>query len=84
MRGVNCDRPQIDICIATHKRPQLLTTLLGSLLAQETRGQFSFRIVVIGNDARRTAEAIVRRLGAQVVDIVYDVEPQRSVTLARN
>jgi succinoglycan biosynthesis protein ExoM len=81
---VNCPRPQIDVCIATYKRPQLLTTLLESLLAQETRGQFTFRVVVIDNDAHLSAAAAVRRFGAQAVEIVYDVEPQQSISLARN
>jgi succinoglycan biosynthesis protein ExoM len=81
---VNCARPQVDVCIATYERPQLLTTLLESLLAQETRGQFTFRIIVIDNDAQRSAEAAVRGMGAQAVEIVYDVEPQQSISLARN
>lgn len=84
MRSVNCGKPQVDVCIATHKRPQLLATLLESLLAQETRGQFTLRIVVVDNDAQRTAEPVVRKLAAQGVDIVYDVEPQQSISLARN
>jgi succinoglycan biosynthesis protein ExoM len=84
MRGVNCDRPQVDVCIATYRRPQQLSTLLGSLIEQDTRGQFTFRIVVIDNDAQGTAEAVVRRMSAPAVDVVYDVEPQRSISLARN
>ena len=84
MRGVNSDRPQIDVCIATFRRPELLTTLLGSLLEQETRGQFTFRIVVVDNDAQRSAETVVRRMGTPAVEIVYDVEPQQNISLARN
>lgn len=84
MRGANCDRPQVDVCIATYKRPQRLATLLESLLGQDTRGQFTFRIVVVDNDAQRSAEGVVRRMGAQAVDVVYDVEPQQSISLARN
>ncbi len=76
--------PQIDICIATYKRPQLLARLLDSLVVQETRGQFTFRIIVIDNDARRSAEAVVRSFAAQAADIVYDVEPEQSISLARN
>ena len=84
MRGANCDRPQVDICVATYKRPRQLATLLESLLQQDTRGHFTFRIVVIDNDAQGTAEAVVQRMAVQSVDIVYDVEPERSISLARN
>jgi succinoglycan biosynthesis protein ExoM len=84
MEGVSSARPQIDICIATYKRPRFLATLLDSLVAQETRGQFTFRIVVIDNDARRSAEAVVRKAAAEVEDIIYDVEPKQSISLARN
>jgi succinoglycan biosynthesis protein ExoM len=76
--------PQIDVCIATYKRPQLLATLLDSLVVQATRGQFTFRIIVVDNDARRSAEAVVKRFANQTADIVYDVEPEQSISLARN
>ncbi len=77
-------RPHIDICIASFKRPHRLRTLLESLVAQDTHGRFSTRIIVVDNDANRSAEDVVATFRAQGVDIVYDVEPQQNISLARN
>jgi succinoglycan biosynthesis protein ExoM len=76
--------PQIDVCIATYKRPQLLRKLLLSLVAQETSGEFSFSIIVADNDAQRSAEPVVRELNAGGQKIIYAVEPEQNISLARN
>jgi succinoglycan biosynthesis protein ExoM len=76
--------PQIDVCIATYKRPQLLRKLLLSLVEQETEGQFSFTIIVADNDAQRSAERVVRELNADGHRIIYAVEPEQNISLARN
>jgi succinoglycan biosynthesis protein ExoM len=76
--------PQIDICIATYKRPQLLRKLLLSLFAQETGGEFSLSIIVADNDAQRSAERVVRELNAGGQKIIYAVEPEQNISLARN
>ncbi|HUI25054.1 MAG TPA: glycosyltransferase family 2 protein [Candidatus Kryptonia bacterium] len=76
--------PQIDICVATYKRPHLLATLLNSLVVQKTAGRFTFRIIVIDNDARRSAQAVVRSMANPAVEIVYDVEPEQGISQARN
>ena len=84
MGGLASATPRIDVCVATYKRPQLLATLLDSLIAQEAHGRFTFRIIVIDNDARRSAETVVERIAARTPDIVYDVEPVQGISLARN
>jgi succinoglycan biosynthesis protein ExoM len=76
--------PKIDVCIATYKRPQLLKKLLLSLLEQETAGEFTFNLIVADNDARRTAEPLVRELNANGQKIIYAVEPEQNISLARN
>jgi succinoglycan biosynthesis protein ExoM len=76
--------PKIDVCIATYKRPQLLKKLLLSLVAQETGGEFSFTIIVADNDAQRSAEPVVRELSAGGREILYAVEPEQNISLARN
>ena len=74
----------IDICIATYKRPDLLRKLLLSLITQETGGEFSFAIIVADNDAQRSAETTVREFKTNGQRIIYDVEPEQNISLARN
>lgn len=78
----------IDICIATYRRPLTLLNLLDSLTAQHLDGLL-LRIIVIDNDytqsARQTVEAF-RARGSEypVQEVIYDVEPQQNIALARN
>lgn len=76
--------PKIDVCIATYKRPQLLKKLLLSVLSQQTAGEFTFTVIVADNDAQRSAEPVVRELNASGQKIIYAVEPQQNISLARN
>jgi len=76
--------PKINVCVATYKRPQLLKKLLLSLVAQETCGEFTFTIIVADNDAQRSAEPVVRELNASGQKIIYVVEPEQNISLARN
>ena len=75
---------QIDICIATYRRPQLLQKLLQSLVDQVTDGQFTIRVVVIDNDARGSAEEIAKSFSAEKLRLQYAVEPRQNIALARN
>lgn len=76
--------PRIDVCVATYKRPQLLRKLLRSLTSQKTEGEFSYRIIVVDNDAHRTAESIVKEFAGNGQKFIYDVEPRQNISLARN
>lgn len=73
----------ISVCICTFRRPDLLAELLNALSEQVTQGQFVFSIVVIDNDYRQTAEAVVLR-AMSPVQVTYDVEPIQNISLARN
>lgn len=77
-------KPTIDVCIATYKRPDLLKKLLLSLITQETGGEFTFNIIVVDNDAQRSAEGTVREFETKGEKIIYDVEPEQNISLARN
>lgn len=81
---VNTIAPEINVCVATYKRPERLQKLLRSLSAQETGGEFTFTIIVADNDAQRSAEPVVRELNARGQKIIYAVEPQQNISLARN
>jgi succinoglycan biosynthesis protein ExoM len=79
------DHPHINICICTYKRPHLLKRLLEELDRQETEGLFSYSIVVTDNDQSQSAQGVVAELSAKLsVDIIYCVEPQQNIALARN
>jgi succinoglycan biosynthesis protein ExoM len=75
----------IGVCICTYKRPELLKRLLRELAGQETRGSFTYSIVVVDNDRLRSGEAVVLDFAAtSTVPVTYDVEPVQNICLARN
>jgi succinoglycan biosynthesis protein ExoM len=84
MSQANSPSARIDICVATFKRPEGLRRLLESLIRQETRSEFCHRLIVVDNDARRSAEPVVREFFSRGVPLIYDVEPRQNISLARN
>ena len=75
----------IDICMATYKRPDLLRKLLNSLLKQECGQHISIRIIVVDNDREASARKVVEEYQAHSpMEIVYDIEPEQNISLARN
>lgn len=66
-------KPEINVCICSYKRPQLLQRLLTSLAVQETAGEFTFTIYVADNDAHRSAEPVVREFTANGLKLTYNV-----------
>jgi len=75
---------KIDICIATNKRPYLLHKLLISLLNQECESKFVYTIIVSDNDSECSAEPIVKEFIKNGLNIIYDVEPVKNISLNRN
>jgi glycosyltransferase involved in cell wall biosynthesis len=77
--------PHISVCICTFKRPELLERVLTDIAKQETRGLFTYSIVVADNDASRSAEATVSQIAATLpIAIKYCVEPRQNIARARN
>lgn len=75
----------ICVCVCTYKRPHALERLLRHLAGLETGDLFTYSIVVVDNDEGRSAEATVAAIATKFpVPLLYDVEPQRSIALARN
>jgi len=75
----------VDVCIATYKRPNLLKKLLASLAQQTTIAAIKFRIIIIDNDAEKSAESIVHSFFAdKKLAYIYDVQPQKNIALTRN
>lgn len=75
----------ISVCICTYRRPELLERLLVALSQQDTKGLFSFSVVIADNDAQQSAKGLVLEFAAgSSMDITYCVEPRRSIAFARN
>lgn len=75
----------ISICVCTYHRPELLKRLLTELVRQDTKGRFSYSIVVADNDERQSAKGLVLDFAAgSPIDITYCVEPRKSISFARN
>jgi len=75
--------PSIDVCICTHRRPELLINLLESLARQI--GAPMFRVIVVDNDDVDALRAIVlARCEALALAIRYIHAPAHDLTIARN
>jgi len=80
-----CERDYVSVCVCTYQRPTLLARLLDALGEQSTGDAFSFEVVVVENDERRSSEAVVRERAARARVLVrYYCEPERNISLARN
>jgi glycosyltransferase involved in cell wall biosynthesis len=77
--------PHICVCICTYKRALPLKRLLNKIQVQETQGLFTYSVVIVDNDERRSGEAAVAesRQGSAIA-IDYYVEPQQGIAYARN
>lgn len=78
-------QPHISVCICTYKRADYLKYLLIKLSEQDTEGLFTYSIVIVDNDRQRSAEPVVTAFQEKsTIHIQYLVEPQQSISLARN
>jgi glycosyltransferase involved in cell wall biosynthesis len=75
----------ITVCVCTFKRPALLESLLAALSVQRCEDKFSFDVVVVDNDSARSAEAVVgQAAGRYPIQVSYDCEMERNISLTRN
>ncbi len=75
----------ITVCICTYQRPTLLARLLDALARQQTQGLCWFDVVVVDNDATRSAWPVVQACLDRVgYGLHYAVEPAKNIALARN
>jgi succinoglycan biosynthesis protein ExoM len=82
---MNDDAMHISVCICTYRRPALLKRLLAELSRQDTKGLFSFSVVIADNDDQHSAKKLVLDFAAgSSMNITYCVESRRSISLARN
>lgn len=79
------NKDHISVCICTYKRPDLLARLLRELQNQETDNLFSYSIVVVDNDYKRSAKNTVESFQQKtLITIEYYCEPEQNIALARN
>jgi glycosyltransferase involved in cell wall biosynthesis len=75
----------VTVCVCTYKRPLLLDRLLECLGRQETDGKFTYSVVVVDNDSRRSAESVVTSFASRGrVAVEYRLESRQNIALARN
>ncbi len=74
--------PHLTVCVCTWKRPAFLRRLLESLECQKTQDRFTYSVVVADNDRLESARPIVEAFSCPAV--VYCVEPEQNIALARN
>ena len=76
---------EINVCISTYQRPEMLGRLLRDVAVQETGGRFAFTVVVADNDDAESARAVVAAATpGYPVPLAYHVEPRRSIAHVRN
>lgn len=74
---------RISVCIATYRRQDRLAALLDDLSHQEQRPD---EVVVVDNDAAGSARTVIEARLEQgyPCPIVYEVQPQRNISMTRN
>lgn len=83
--GFGMNVPLVSVCVCTYMRPAPLASLLASLAAQVVHN-FGFEVIVIDNDARASARAVVESASRCHPDLPvrYGVEPIQGISHARN
>jgi succinoglycan biosynthesis protein ExoM len=82
--GPSRPAPTVSVCIATHRRPELLDELLSSLADQQLPPGASFEVVVVDNDYGASAAPVADRWRQRGLDLLYDLQPERNISITRN
>jgi len=78
-------KTKISVCICTYKRPKLLKKLINALQHQDTSGLFIYNIKVVDNDRLGSAEELIYEIRKNSsIPIMYHIEPEQNIALARN
>lgn len=77
--------PEVSICIATYKRPEMLLHLLESL-AKQTFPLASFEVIVMDNDKSASARPAIMQAARlyPTLTVRYEIEPTQGIAYARN
>lgn len=74
---------RVAICINTYRRPRLLEELLRSIAAMHVPDAVEITVIVVDNDSSESASTVIER-AALVWPTLYELEPIRNISLARN
>ena len=72
----------VAVCVITYRRPELLAELIQTLRPQLSAAGAD--LVVVDNDANRSAESVVREAADAGVAVRYECEPTPGIPAARN
>jgi succinoglycan biosynthesis protein ExoM len=73
------------VCIATHKRPDLLRNLLNSLVAQVISEDVKLEIVIVDNDPEESGRSVYRQFqNSRQFGFHYFIQPIKNISLTRN
>jgi succinoglycan biosynthesis protein ExoM len=75
---------QIDICIASYKRPKLLAKLLTCLATQNLPADITLGVIVVDNDPAGSARYVVDSAMAAGLPVRYFMQPEKNIALTRN
>lgn len=77
---------EINVCIATYRRPRLLRDCLQSLAAQSRTKEFLVNIHVCDNDSMQSAKSVIDEMRClyPLVSIAYSCMRVRNISLAKN
>jgi succinoglycan biosynthesis protein ExoM len=82
---MNPSKPHLQISICTYKRPIMLKACLESIARLNFPTHANTTLLVVDNTAHRSAEPTVAGFqSAFPVPILYDCEPRRGISMARN
>jgi succinoglycan biosynthesis protein ExoM len=74
----------VSICIATYRRPEGLSRLLGSLERLKLPVGIQIETIVVDNDRDESAASVAKSRSGSLEPIHYCVEPRQNIALARN
>jgi succinoglycan biosynthesis protein ExoM len=76
---------RVAVCITTFRRAEGLRSLLTSLTSLSCQPGLTFRVIVVDNDAFRSARSVVEAISAELnYAVTYEVESRQGLTYARN
>ena len=74
----------VDICVATYRRPQWLAQLLGDIANQDLGPDVQRRVIVVDNDPEGSAEPVLALFPLGRLQLLYLKQPVKNIALTRN
>jgi succinoglycan biosynthesis protein ExoM len=74
----------VDICVATYRRPQWLAQLLSDIANQDLGPEVQRRVIVVDNDPAGSAEPVLAALPPGTLQHLYLQQPVKNIALTRN